>query len=310
MACRRCLWVFGSVVLLLGVFLMWSNGVLAAEKSEIVIGAINSTTGHDAMGGTEQKWAYEQAVADINKKGGVFVKELKKKLPLKLVFADDSSAPDQAAAAMERLIRVNKVDFALSGDTTEKNLAAATISEKYKVLFLIDLAWPEMVDKENYKWTASFFFSPVGAARVPFQIWDSLPEAEKIKRPALITRDSQDGQAFRETFQHWAKEHGYQFAMDNPAPEGCRDFSSYILKMKSVNADALLCLVTPSDGITLMRQVMEQQGLKLRYVHGWQGFWPTEFYKTLGAKSDYVIHDGFWTENNGAPGRKSWGGGM
>ena len=40
------------------------SGVCAEERKEIRVGAINAITGVDAMIGVEQKWAYEQAVAD------------------------------------------------------------------------------------------------------------------------------------------------------------------------------------------------------------------------------------------------------
>lgn len=292
--------------LFLTVCLVPLSGVCAEERKEIRVGAINAITGVDAMIGVEQKWAYEQAVADINKEGGVYVKELDKKLPLKLFFADDKSTPDQAAAAMERLVRLDKIDFALSSDNTPKNLAAATVCEKYKVFYLINIAWPEMVEAENYQWVGSFFFTPTGAARVPFQIWESLPEADRIKRPALITEDNLDGQAFREKFQQWEKEYGYKFVMDSPSPIGARDFSSHILKMKAGKADALLFHGPPTDGITLLRQIKEAQ-LPLRYIHGWKGFWPTEFVKAMGQDADYIIHDGFWTENSGHPGAKDLG---
>ncbi len=300
------LMIVGFILVLVAVCLMPFAGAQAAEKKEITVGAVNSMTGPDSMTGAEQKWAYEQAVNDINQKGGVFVKEYKKKLPIKLVFADDSSAPDKAAAAMERLVKANKVDLALSSDTTPKNLAAAVVAEKYRVFFLIDLAWPPLVEQQNYKWVACYFFTPDSASRVPFQIWESLPQAERPKRPALITEDNQDGQAFRETFQHWSKEYNMPFAYDNPAPQGNRDFSSWVLKMKSVNADALVFHGDGNAGITLVRQIQDGD-LKLRYIHGFQGFWPSEFYKALGEKANYIIHDGFWVENNGAPMSKDLG---
>jgi branched-chain amino acid transport system substrate-binding protein len=297
---------FGFLFLLAAACMMpftWAQG---AEKKDIVVGAVNSMTGPDAMTGTEQKWAYEQAVSDINRKGGVFVKEYNKKLPIKLIFADDASVPDKAAAAMERLIRSNKIDLALSSDTTPKNLGAAVVAEKYKVFFLIDLAWPPMVEQQNYKWVACYFFTPDSASRVPFQIWEALPQADKPKRPALITEDNQDGQAFRETFQNWSKQYNMPFVYDNPAPQGNRDFSSWVLKMKSLDADALIFHGDGNAGITLMRQIQDG-GLKLKYIHGFQGFWPSEFYKALGEKANYVIHDGFWVENNGAPMSKELG---
>ncbi len=54
----------------------------AAGKTEILIGAINSMTGGEAMVGNEHRWAYQQAVKDINAKGGVYVKDVGKKLPI------------------------------------------------------------------------------------------------------------------------------------------------------------------------------------------------------------------------------------
>ena len=298
-------WV-GLVFLLLTVCLIPLGGVSAAEKKEIRVGAPVSITGGGAMPAAEQKWAYEQAVADINKKGGVFVKELNKKLPIKLILADDKSLSDGAAAAMERLIKIDKIDLGLSSDTTPKNLAAATIAEKYKIFFSISRAWPEEVEKQNYKWVASYFFSPFGAAEVPFKIWNKLPEADKIKKPVLFMEDNEDGQAFGQAFKAMATKHGYKFVMDDPFPIGAKTYSPQILRMKALSADAVLWLGNATDGITLLREIKTAQ-TKLRYIHGWRGMWPTEFLKGLGKDSNYVIHDGFWTENNGAPGAKELG---
>src|SRR5208283_3158030 len=102
---HRGMWFAGTVLLAIAVSMAPFGGAYGSDKKEIIVGAINSMTGPNNMTGAEQKWSYEQAVADINKKGGVFVKDLGKKLPIKLVFADDKSLPDEAAAGMERLIR-------------------------------------------------------------------------------------------------------------------------------------------------------------------------------------------------------------
>ena len=282
------------------------NGASAAERNEIRVGAVNAMTGGEAMTGAEQKWAYEQAVADINKKGGVYVKEAGRKLPMKLIFADDKSAPDQAAAAMERLIKADKIDFGLSTDDVQKNIAAGTVADKYKVFFIVNQAWLNMIESQNFKWVAAYFFTTSIAAKVPFQIWNGLAEADKIKRPALIMTDNLGGQSFGKGFREWGKQFGYTFAVDESYPVGSKDFSSLVLKMKTANADAMLFLGAPADGITLLRQMKDSQ-LKLRYIHGWAGFWPTEFASALGNDADYVVHDGFWTENNSKPGSKELG---
>ena len=61
-----------GIVLFSMIFILASFGtVCAKEKKEIVIGTHLSLTGMLAMSGAEQRWSYEQSVADINKKGGI-----------------------------------------------------------------------------------------------------------------------------------------------------------------------------------------------------------------------------------------------
>ena len=296
---------FRRVFLLLVACVIPFSGVSAADRKEIRIGAVNSMTGWLAMGGVPEKWGYEQAIADINKKGGIFVKELGKKLPVRLIFVDDKSTPDGGAAGTEKLIKMDKVDCILGSDDSSINIAVATIVQKYKV-FMMQGMFPERFEIEKYKWVDNYFFSALGASEVPFKIWNQLPEADKIKRPVLMTEDNQDGQAFGDGFRMSAKKYGYEFVVDAPYGVGSKDFSSHILKMKAAKADALLFFGGATDGITLLRQIKDQQ-LKLRYIHGWRGFWPTEFLKAMGSDTDYIIHDGFWAENNGVPGSKEVG---
>ena len=280
------------------------NGAMAAEKTEILVGAPNSITGVNAMTGLEHRWAYETAVADINAKGGVYVKELGKKLPIKLIFADDKSAPDQAAAAMERLIKVDKIDLALSSNVTPYNIAAATVCEKYKMYYQIVISWLDFVEKENFKWVADLFTDTASAAKTPFLIWEEqLAPDQRPKRPALLMEDNQDGQGFGSGFKAFAKEYGYKFVVDAPFAPGTKDFSSHILKYKAAKVDALLTLCPPTDGITLLRQ-MKEQGVKIPYIHGWKGLWPREFEQAMGKDANYIIHDGFWSDKAGNPGEK------
>ena len=169
MARKQCLVCFGGLLILVAICLAWPSGVWAAEKKN----PRGCHQFHDRPGRHDrrrEKWAYEQAVADINKKGGVLVKEYNKKLPIRLVFAVCTQCARSVRRAMERLIKASEVDLALSGDTTPKNLAAAVVAEKYRLFFLIDLAWTPVVEQQNYKWVACYFFTPDSASRVPFQI--------------------------------------------------------------------------------------------------------------------------------------------
>ncbi|MFV0439026.1 MAG: amino acid ABC transporter substrate-binding protein [Desulfopila sp.] len=295
------------VASLVCIYLFASGGAVSArERSEIRVGAHVSMTGMNAMTGAEEKWAYETAVADINARGGVYVKELDKKLPIRLILMDDKSVADQGAAAMERLIKLENIDFALNGNVTPISIAAATVCEKYHVLMLHVCTWLDFLEKEKFNYSAGMFTSTTEAARTPFLIWESLDAAKRPKHPALMVEDNRDGQAFGDGFRHLAKEYGVEFVVDDPYTPGSKDFSSYILKFKAAKVDALLWLGSPTDGITLLRQMKEAQ-LHIPYIHGYKGFWPTEFVNAMGEDANYIIHDGFWSEKNGEPGSAELG---
>jgi branched-chain amino acid transport system substrate-binding protein len=293
---KKFLTWLGLFFLLLTVCLIPFSGVSAAAKTEILVGAINSMTGINVMTGNQQKWAYERAVFDINAEGGVYVKELGKKLPIRLIFADEKSTPAGGAEAMEKLIKLNKVDFALSSNITPHNIAAGTVAEKYKVFFFITCSWLDQIGDQKFKWCSDFFFSTVTASLSPFDVWKAQkPKAEHPKAIWLMMEDNPDGQGFATGFRGHAKDLGYTIAVDEPYTPGTKDYTPSILKAKAAKCDALLWLGFPPDSITVIRQIKEQ-GLNLKYIHGYKGFWPTEFYTALGKDADYVIHDGFWAE--------------
>jgi branched-chain amino acid transport system substrate-binding protein len=299
---RSVLLVWVGIIFFLGTGLLLSYGTAsAAEKKEILIGAVNSMTGENVLTAKECRWAYEQAIADVNKKGGIFVKELNKKLPVKLIFADDKSTADGGAAAMERLIKVNHIDLALSSNITPINLAAGTVAEKYKMYYSIATSWLDFVEKENFKYVSDIFTDTGRAAIAPFEIWKSLPADQRPKNVAMLVEDSPDGQGFGGGLKATAKAAGVTFAIDEPFNVGANDFSAQILKYKAAKVDALLTLMSPEQAVLLVRQLKEQ-GVRIPYIHGWKGFWPREFEKTLGKDSNFIIHDGFWNSGNGAPG--------
>jgi branched-chain amino acid transport system substrate-binding protein len=105
-----------SLVCFLVAAIIAAQTASAAEpRKEILIGAHIPLTGVAAPLGAEQKWAYEKSVKVINEKGGIFVKEYGKKLPVRLIALDDESNPTKAAFATERLIMREKVDLILGG---------------------------------------------------------------------------------------------------------------------------------------------------------------------------------------------------
>ena len=142
------------------------SGPAQAAKNEILIGTHLSLSGVQAAVVMHQKWAYERAVAEVNKNGGIFVKEYNKKLPVTLLIVDDESQPTTAAAVVERLIKRDKVDLLLSGQTGAISTVAGMVTaEKFKTYYQCVVMWPQEFVTHNPKWSTMFFFDPVVGAR-------------------------------------------------------------------------------------------------------------------------------------------------
>src|SRR3989442_609856 len=96
-----------AVTLMMG--LVMGLGIAApvfAQKtggaSEIPIGVVLPITGREGKPGQYQKEGIELAIKQINDSGGILVKQLGKKLPLKEIFYDDGSDSARSAVLVER----------------------------------------------------------------------------------------------------------------------------------------------------------------------------------------------------------------
>jgi branched-chain amino acid transport system substrate-binding protein len=273
---------------------------------DIVVGAINSITGVNALTGAEQKWAQERAAADYNAKGGIKLADGKMhKIVLK--FADDKSSDTEAASAMEKLIKSENIKLILSSNTTPYNQAAATIAEQYGAFFQMNTSWiddPGFIGGMKLKWSADVFEYAAQAGLAAIGAAKNLPEA--ITKFAVMTENNPDGIGFGDGTVAGLKAEGWDVVAYEKFVEGQKDFSSIILKFKEAGVEGLVVLISPADGITFVKQLKEQ-GWAPKFMFGFKGFWPVEFMKGLAEDSDYICNDGFWSETLPYPGAKELG---
>lgn len=296
-----------GVFMALVVCFIWIQPVAAKDRSEILIGTNLPMTGILAGAGREQKWSYEQAVADINARGGIYVKAYNRKLPVKLIVADDESNAGKAGKAVERLIKVDRVDMLLGGFAAPFGVIPGCITaEKYKRYYHTSICLVPPWLEKKFQWSTLFFFDLEQACAVPYQLWDKLPAEKRPKKPALLMEDTFDGRAFAGLFRSIAQKYGYQFALDEALAVGSKDYSAQIIKAKNAGVDAILIFTSDTDCITFIRQ-MREANFSVSYMHGWKGTWAGEFYKALGKDGQYILCDGFWSMDFPYPGAKELG---
>jgi len=226
---------------------------------------------------------------------------------VKLIVADDESDPGKAAAVVERMIKMDKVDLLLGGFAAPFGvIPGCTAAEKYKKYYHTTICLIPPWLEQKFKWSTVFFFDLGQACDIPYQVWDALPASDKIKKPALLMEDSFDGRAFAGIFRDLAKKHGYTFALDEPWAIAQKDYSSLVVKAKSLGVDAILIFGSDADCITFVRQMKESK-LNVKYMHGWKGTWAGEFWSALGKDAQYILCDGFWSMDFPYPGAKELG---
>ena len=288
----------------------------AATGDDIVVGAINSMTGSNVLTGQEEMWAQKKAVADINAKGGVKLNDGKMhKIVLK--YADDKSDPTAGAAAMEQLIKVDGIKLALSGNITPVNQAAAQVAEKYGVYYDITSSWiddaspdgsfPGFIGGMNLKWSSDFFEAAGTSGNAALGAIKAMNPADTPKNFAVMTDNTPDGTGFGNATEAGLKAAGYNVVTyEQFSSTGTPDFSSIILKFKQLNVDGVVTLIDPASGITFVKQ-MKEANWSPKFLFGYKGFWPVDFYKALGSDGEYIGHDGFWSETFPTPYSKELG---
>ena len=155
----------------IGVFFVFAFALTftaAAEtRDSIRIGVVHNYTD---LSGKSIKEAVILAQEQINKDGGIYVKEFGKKLPIELFFANDGGKPQTSSSAVEKLCNVDKIDFLVGGNVTELCLAQQEVAMDYKKIFLSGGAaglqlWKN-VEKNYERYKYYFKFEPLDSLQL------------------------------------------------------------------------------------------------------------------------------------------------
>jgi branched-chain amino acid transport system substrate-binding protein len=299
--------VFWLVCLLCSI--IWAGQPVTAEKekTEILIGTHLPISGAESAVGTEQRWAYERAVEDINKAGGIYVKQYGRKLPVRLVMMDDESDPRKSAEVVEQLIKQTKVDLLLSGQIGSTGvLPAMTVADKYHTYYHGTVVWIPAFLEHNFQWCTMYFFDMGQGGATAFQVMNSVPEEQRPKRLALFLEDTPDGKQIGDLWATLAEKYGCKIVLREVMSIGAKDFSSQIVRAKSMDVDAIISFANVPQAVTLVRQ-MKEMNFSVKFFYGMKGTWAAEFCNALGKDADYILCDGFWSEDYPFKGAKELG---
>ncbi len=230
----------------------------------IAVGVDTGLTGKFAGFGEGGVFGIKAAVADINKEGGVFVKEYGKKLPIKLFVVDNEGQESKAGTLAQDLILNSKVKFIVNGmDPPFMRAPIAQVCERYHVPHLSGVgpyeAWmslqKSLAKPWQYTWASSFAIAtpaPAGDFRhgkLGYCMMDSyMAMMDKLTKQtnmqvAAFASDEPDGRGWYLSFAPVMAKKGFkiygvkkEFGL---VPMETTDFSSLILAWKKANCQIL-----------------------------------------------------------------------
>ena len=277
-----------------------SFGALAQSSAPqaIPVGAIVSLSGFDSNLGGQAQAGYEIAAEDINKAGGVFVKEYGKKIPVQIIIQDMESSSQKAVSRMEWLYTSKKV-VAYVGTTFIA--AGAGIAEKNKVPTIVVASAVQRNHERGFK----YWFSPVGknpdTARITFDLVQTIPPEKRPKAVAIFQEHTDFGLEQAETFKNEAVQRGLKIAAHEKYSPMTKDFSPLILTAKNAGAEVILSSPITPDGMTMLRQIKELD-YNPKMIVVIRAADDLAWGKAMGPVGDYVVVMGGWHYRVSYPG--------
>ncbi len=228
------------------------------SQNEYLIGEYGSLTGSTATFGLSTNKGIKMAFDEINEKGGVKGKKIK------LITLDDQGKPDEAAAAVTRLITQNKVIAVIGEVASSLTEAAAPFAQQYKIPLITPSSTnPSITKNRDFVFRVCFIDPFQGFVMAKFA-WENL----KIKKVAVF-RDKANlysiglADAFIESF----KKMGGTIVLDVSYQEKDIDFKAQLTQMKSKSPEAIFIPGYYTEVGLIARQAV-QLGLKIPLLGG------------------------------------------
>jgi branched-chain amino acid transport system substrate-binding protein len=262
--------------------------VFAAE-SFFKVGVVTELSGDLATGGNVTKRGYDLWAQEVNAKGGIEIKG--KKYPVKLFYADAQSNPAAGAAAAERLITQEKVDFILGPYSSGVTLAVAPVVEKYKIPMITGSAESPLI------WTNKFYYTFGTVPPVNFTgsvAIKTLSELKSAPKTAVILGSNDTfSKATAEAFKGAAEAAKIKVLKFNIVPAG-QDLTPLLSAIRSLKPDLIAFGGHDEELIKLVKALRQidytPKALLMHY-----GVTEPAFVQALGKDANQVFGASVWT---------------
>jgi branched-chain amino acid transport system substrate-binding protein len=287
---KRKLFFYFTVWVVLMQTLAWGAIAASPAPPTIPVGALVSLSGFDSNLGNQAKAGYEIAAEDINRTGGIFVKEYGKKMPLDIIIQNMESDRTKAVSRMEWLNTSKKI-VAYVGTTMIDS--GAGVAEKNRVPAIVTISPVQRTHERGLRYWFSPSPKPPDYAKIMFDILETIPPEKRFETVAILEEQSTYGVEMAEYFKKESLQRRFKVVSYEKYTVMSKELSPAIMAAKNAGAEVLLtCPVTP-DAMLMMRQ-MKELDYNPKALVLLRGAEDLSWGKAMGPTGEYVILYGGW----------------
>ncbi len=266
---------------------------LAADEARdfFKVGVVTELSGDLATGGNVTKRGYDLWAQAVNEAGGIAIGG--KKYPVKLFYGDAQSNPSQGAAAAERLITQEQVDFILGPYSSGVTMAVAPVVEKYKVPMVTGSAESPMIWKQKFLYTFGTIppINFTGSAAI-----ETLASLEPKPKTAVVFGSNDTfSKATAESFEAASTKAGIKVLKFNIVPSG-QDLTPLLSAVKGMRPDVVAFGGHDEELIKLVK-ALRQIDFAPRALLMHYGVTEPAFVDALKGDAEQVFGGAVWTES-------------
>ncbi|MBS7641000.1 MAG: amino acid ABC transporter substrate-binding protein [Candidatus Bathyarchaeia archaeon] len=271
-------------------YYMMAQKAPVSVKEEILFGFSVPLSGAHAYIGEMIKRGYEFAIEDINGAGGIYVRELGRRLKVRYVYYDDESDATKARTNAERLITADKVDFLLGSFSTPLVFAVATVAEEYKIVHVTTGIGSIPVEEKNYNWTFIPFHTELHNGLTIMNFLNEVLPGKGPYKIAMWMEDTTLGAFFEKGLEAAINKFADKFTVvyKEKYTPGQASYSTMIAKTKEYNPDMVFAVPSTVDAVTLIRECKEL-GFLPSVIYFQRAAEPPGFWSLLGEDAQGVI---------------------
>jgi branched-chain amino acid transport system substrate-binding protein len=247
-----------------------------ASPAEWKVGAYLSLSGDDTAFGTDSKEGIELALDEINKAGGV------KGKPIKVLFEDDKSKPDEATNKVLQLIDRDGVIAILGEVASARSRAGGIVANKKKVPMITPSSTnPEVTKDRPYVFRVCFTDDVQGRMAAQFVA----TTLGKKKAAILFASDDLYSSGLAQEFRDSAKKLNLEIVIEKSFLKKETNFTTYINELKSANPEIIYAPVY-YNAMTLIARQAKASGVAGSMFVGSDGWDANELLRDAGEEME------------------------